>query len=592
MAGCGKQLPSVERGKEALPEDAVISDCAPGQYGGSFIVAETVQPTTFNPLVPSNSATNLMSGGLSAGLIGWDAREQKFKPSLAKSWEVSEDGLSYTFHLRKGIRWSDGHGFDANDVIFTYSVILAEKTDPNTGKVSPKYPSRYYSYYHYDGEPLRFEKIDDYTVRFSTPTVYAPFLYGISFPIMPEHVLGPSHANETFFKQWSTQTAINNPEAIVSLGAFVIESYEPGERLVLKPNPHYWVFDSDGNRLPYIDRMIFKFVNDINTVMLYFATGQLSFAGTSSVEGLRPSDYSWVKGMADKYNIILEPRGRRASAGFLWFNQKSGYNEDGEPFIPHHKRKWFTDRRFRQAMMYGFDRQAVVDSLYGEHGEAIHSLIYPLRKGWYNPDVKKYNYDPEKAAELLHEMGFRKRDDGWLYDREGHRLEFTIQLPTGSQNNDIMLGSFRANLEPIGVKVNIQSTDFATLLDKMDYTHDYDAGLIGWGSNSSAYDPSGSKSLYLSEGINHIWNKEQKSPETEWEARIDELFRFQESTLDPEKRYEAMHEIQAILAEELPLLYVVTYNLWSGYQRGWQNVYIPPTGTPYWNIEELWYKEK
>lgn len=576
--------PQIERANHPLPEDAFVTDAPLGQYGGIFVLNETTQPTTFNPQVPNNVSTSVLLTRLLAPLVDFDPSSQTYVPALARSWEISEDNKSYTFHLRRGVRWSDGSPFTADDVIFTFDCILSEVKDPESGELRPKYPSRYYKQYLINGEKLRYTKVDDYTVRFELPTVYAPFIYDIRQPILPKHKLYASFEDGSFTKQWSTQVAIESPEEIVGTGPFTIFSYKPGERLVLTPNPHYWKIDQSGQRLPYLDYFILKFVSESNTAVAHFATGK------SDASGIGASDHIWVKEAAETYGFTLHERGPSSSVNFFWFNQHRGSDEAGKPYLSPHKLRWFTDKRFRQAVHYATNRQGMINALLFGKGEALTSIIAPAQGKWHNPDLPHYDYDPEKARERLLESGFYWDAQGKLFDREGIHVEFTLLL-VESASFDTIGVTFVENMKALGLSVKLERSDFATLLRRTDDTFNYDMTMLGWGSPDASYDPSGSKALFLSSGQFHQWYPEQSEPTTEWEARIDELIGLQERTLDEAARVAYMHEVQAILAEELPLLYGFTPYGYVGVKNKWRNIFVPSAGTTLWNIEEIWTPE-
>lgn len=583
FGGCGEP-PRVERGQYTLPEDAMVTDAAPGQYGGIFVLNETTQPSTFNPQVPNNVTTSILLTRILSPLVDYDPRSESYVPALAKSWEVSEDNRSYTFHLRRGVRWSDGTPFTAEDVVFTFDAILTEVEDPETGKMRPKYPSRYYKQYHINGEKLKYTKLDDHTVRFDLPTVYAPFIYDIRQPILPKHKLHDSFLDGSFTKQWSTQVAIESPEEIVGTGPFRVFSYKPGERLVLTPNPHFWKADQARQRLPYLDYLILKFVSESNTAVAHFATGKSDAAGVGA------SDYTWVKKAAETYDFTLHDRGPSTSVNFFWFNQHPGSDADGAPYLAPHKLRWFTDKRFRQAVQYGTNRQGLINALLFGKGEPLTSIIPPAQGKWHNPDLPRYDYDPAKSRELLREAGFSWNDNGRLIDAEGIPVEWTLLLVEGASYDTVGV-TFVENMKDLGIHVKIERSDFTTLLRRTDDTFNYDMTMLGWGSPDASYDPSGSKALFLSSGQYHQWYPEQPEPATEWEARIDELIGLQERTLDTEQRIAYMHEVQAILAEQMPLLYGYTPYGFVGIKNKWRNIFVPSAGTTLWNIEEIWAPE-
>jgi peptide/nickel transport system substrate-binding protein len=546
-----------------------ISESPPGQYGGIFVQSNAQEPKTFNPLVAEDAYSAQAIGWLLSSLTVYHPIKEEVIPALARSWEISEDNKTYTFHLRRGVRWSDGQSFTADDVIFTFDAIF-----------DPRYPTRYSQQYTIAGKPLHYEKVDDYTVRFTTADIYAPFLNDIGFAgILPRHKLKASFDNGTLQKQRTSQTAIHHPEAIVGSGPSRIFPYRPGERMILAPNPHYWRADEQGQRLPYVDFMISKFVPSTNTETVLFATGQTDAAA------INVTDVAWVRRAAQTYEFTVHDRGPEAGIRFIWFNQHPGKDPEGRPHVKLYKLEWFQNKKFRQPVAYGLDRPGIIKAVYFGRAEPLNSIISPANRKWHNPHTRTYPYDPQKARLLLKEAGFRYRDDGILVDDQNHPVEFELLASEGSQTITAIATTFMENMRDLGIRVRLNIIDFGTLVNKISNTFDYESATMGF---TGGGDPSGGKAIYRSDGRLHVWYPEQPEPATEWEARIDAIMDEQERTLDESRRIELIHEMQAIFSEQLPLIFLVTPNAYAGIGNEWRNVQVPPLGSIVWNLDELW----
>ena len=580
-----------ERQNFELPEGVEISDCAPGEYGGVFVLAGSRPPMTFNDLVNTEADTSTITSLMFSGLVTYDPIAMKHVPALAESWEVSDDAKTYVFHLRKGVKFSDGAEITAADVVFTFDCIFAPKLDetgapmkdPQTGRLLLRYPSRYAGQYTIGGEPIKYRKLDKYRVEFQTKEVYAPFINDIGFvSIFPKHKLQNAFESGEILRAWSTQTAIDTPQEIVSSGPFMLHSYKPGERLVMVPNPHFWKADKSGKRLPYIDHLIFKFVADPNTATILFATGQCDAAGIDA------SDFPWVAKLADTYDFNVYERGPASSISFMWFNQNPGKSKDGAPFVKPHKLKWFANPDFRRAVMGAIDRDGIVNGVWFGRAEKLNTIISPANKKWYNPNTRAYGFDPAASLALLKTHGFYRNANGELFDVEHNRVAFDLLVPSSSNTYTTTATTIVENMKAIGVSVNLIFLDFATVVSKIDDTFDYEASMMGF---TGGGDPSGGKAIYKSDGFLHVWNPRQKTPATDWEARIDDIMDAQEKTLDEAERVRLVHEMQGIFAEQLPLIFLTTPLSYSGIKSKWQNVKVPPLGSVIWNIEELYDKE-
>lgn len=590
LCGCGEP-PKIKRGEYPLPKGVEISKCEVGKYGGVFVLSGSREPMTFNELVNSESETSMITSMMFSTLTTYNPITQEVVPCLAERWEIGGDGKTYKFFLREGVKFSDGVEFTADDVIFTFDAIFSPQRDKDgnvifdkeTKKPLLRYPSRYAGQYTIGGEFIKYRKLDKYTVEFSTSKIYAPFLTDIGFmSILPKHKLWSHYENGSLREAWSTETAIKNPQEIVSLGAFKLFSYKPGERLVLCPNPHYWRADKDRKRLPYIDFLIFKFVADTNTSTILFATGQ-SDASTIDV-----NDYEWVKRYADTYRFTLYERGASPSIYYFYFNQNSGKNDKGISFVKEYKLKWFKNKKFRKAVMMSLDRDGIVNGVLGGRGVKLHSIISPANKKWYSDKVVKYGHDIGEAKRLLESEGFYFDNGGMLYDSEKNKVEINLLVADGSKISTTMATTIMENLKAIGIKVNLVFMDFATIISKIDDTMDYESAMMGF---TGGGDPSGGKAIYRSDGFLHVWNPRQKTPQTAWEKRVDDIIDTQESILDYKKRKEYIDEMQYIFSDELPLLFLTTPMSYSGIKSKWVNVEVPPLGSIIWNIDELYEKD-
>lgn len=574
--GCSRQERLGNR-QHHVPEEPAISDNVPGQYGGVFVTVSALYgstpsyaPKTFNPLITEDAYSSTIIEYLLDGLVEYDWVKEIIIPGLAKKWEIFEDNKTYTFHLRKGVKWSDGSPFTADDVIFTFDAIFDKR-----------YPNRLSSQLTVRGEPIRYEKIDDQTVKFVTPHVYSPFLSDlVSVIILPKHQLEQAYKNGTLQKSWTIGAASHHPQTIVGTGPFVIKEYKDNERLILVPNPYYWKVDTKNQQLPYIDSLMIQFISDVNTVVALFTTGAIDAANVSV------RDLSWVEKAAKAHDFTIYFQGPDGGIEFLWFNLKKGVTKDSVPYMNPEKLKWFSDKNFRQAISYAINREGLIKALTFGKGVPLYTFISSAFKKWHNPNTKQYPYDPNQSLDLLEKMGFRLDAEKRLFDKEGRVVSFNLLAPGGRDNTENLVPILKENMGAIGIEMTVTFTDFGTLLEKIGGTFEYEASLIGFTGGNG--DPSEAKAILKSDGRLHLWDPEQKKPETPWEAEIDRLMDLQEQTLDEAKRVEIAHKIEEILSEELPLIYLVNTPIYFGIKNRWKNLKIPSVGSGIWNIEEIW----
>ncbi|MYA18915.1 MAG: hypothetical protein F4Z25_01300, partial [Chloroflexi bacterium] len=306
----------------SLKENAEAFEYEIGTPGGTITSSTIGEPLTFNlPLANDAYSSGLLSL-LFDGLTEVSWLTDEVEPSLAESWEHSEDGLSWTFYLRRDVAWHDGQPFTAHDVEFTFNrIIYNEEIPTNTRQAF------IFRFLDESGEwtqdTMTVTAVDDYTVRFVLPTSFAPFIRSMGTAIYPRHILEPHVEAGTFTEVWTIDA---DPTTVIGTGPFTIESYEPGERVVLRRNPNYWMTDAEGNSLPYIETIVHLLVEDIEAELVLFE------AGETDVHGVTGEEYAGLKPLEEEGNFTIHRRGPAFGTTFLAFNQNPGSNaESGAP---------------------------------------------------------------------------------------------------------------------------------------------------------------------------------------------------------------------------------------------------------------------
>ena len=232
-----------------------------GRSGGHLVIGQRAEPKTLNPVTATDAVSREVSGRIMADLIEINRVTQQTEPALAKSWKISPDGRTFTLQLRKGVRFSDGHPFDADDVVFSFKVYMDEEVGS---------PQR--DLLIIDGNPIIVTKLDPYTVRFTLARPYAAaerLFDGLA--MLPKHLLEKPYLEGHLPQTWLLNVA---PAEIAGLGPFRFKQYLPGQRIVLERNPYYWKIDRDNQRLPYLDELVFLFVGSEDAQVMRFEAGE------------------------------------------------------------------------------------------------------------------------------------------------------------------------------------------------------------------------------------------------------------------------------------------------------------------------------
>ena len=555
----------------------MVAKCEPGVRGGRLVVGSSNGPKTFNPITQDETSSGVIIRHLFMSLCGFDYAKQEVTPGLAESWAVALDNKTWTFKLRKGLRWSDGEPLTADDVLFTFQAMY------DTNSVNPLADSE-----KVKGEPFAVSKLDGLTVQIVTPDVYAPFLESCAaaVSIVPKHKLAAILAAGKFDSAYGIDTP---PAELVGSGPFRLKQYKPGELAVLERNPFFFEVDSNGTRLPYFENIIYTIVPDLNALSLRFLKGD-----SDVLESVRPDEFEKFKAAAATGKFQFLDLGYSLDVNHLWFNLNPNVNEKtGLPYVEPKKLEWFQQKNFRQAVSYAIDRVSIVKSIFAGRAAPSYGLLGQGNQKWLNPAIREYPYDLQKARALLAEIGIKDRDgDGFLEDADGNPIEFIFNNDTGNSIGNRTAVMIQSDLKKLGFKVIYQPIEFNTLVDRIVVDRHYDCILMGYhfGSLDPVVNYTG---ILLSSARDHDWNPVQKTPATVWEARIDELMNAQAQTFDFAERKRSFDEVQMILNDEMPFVFTISPRIYTAIRSDIGNLRPTPLVTYHstWNAEELYFKK-
>ncbi len=463
-------------------------------YGDALVEGSIGEPTILIDMLAGDQSSHEVAGLMFNGLVKYDT-DLSVIGDLAESWDISSDGLTITFHLRKGVRWIDGVEFTAEDVKFGFDTITDKKT-----------PTAYSEDFL---QVKKAEVVDPYTFKVTYGKPFAPALttWG-SLVVLPKHLLEGKDITKTDFGR--------NP---VGLGPYKLTRWIAGQELILDSNHDYF----DGR--PYIDRFIYRVIPDRATMFLELQTGGVDMMDLTPIQYTKQTENEYFRNNFQKY------RYPQFVYTYMGFNLK-------HPF--------FKDKRVRQAIAYAIDKSEIVDVVLFGLGSPATGPYVPHT--WpYNPNVKEYKYDPEKAKQLLKEAGWEPDSNG-IMEKDGRPFEFTIRTNMGNTLRMNTATIIQWRLAKIGIKVKIEAIEWSTFVNEFIDKRRFEAVILGWaiGLDPDQYD---------------IWYS-GKTKEKEFNfvsysnPEVDALLEKGRRTYDIAERKKAYYRIQEILADELPYIFL------------------------------------
>jgi len=549
-------------------EEVQTSDNPIGRYGGNLVVAQRSEPKTLNPVTAADAPSREVIGRLMADLIHINRASQQTEPALAKSWTVSHDGRVFTLKLRRGLRFSDGQPFNADDVVFSFRVYLDDKIHS---------PQR--DLLIVGGKPIEVAKVDAYTVRFTLAQPYAAAerIFD-SLAMMPRHLLEKPYQSGSFAQTWPVGVV---PAEVAGLGPFRLKSYVAGQRIVLERNPYYWRADRSKNRLPYLDELTFIFVGNEDAQALRFQAGDTDIISRVSAE-----NYALLMKDAAARGYELFDLGPALEYNFLLFNLNDLKPPTADKLKP--QQVWFADARFRQAVSAAVDREAIVRLVYAGRGAPLWGNVSPSNRLWVDQSLPHPPRSLDRARDLLRSAGFSWRDGGQLVDAQGRPVEFSIITSSSNTQRSKMATIAQDDLSQLGMNVHVVPLEFRAVLDRVFETYDYEVAVMGLGGGDA--DPNPEMNVWLSSGSTHLWHLGEVKPATDWEAQLDQRMQRQMVELQYRRRKNLYAQAQEIIAQELPFVFLGTPDILVGAKKSVAN-FKPAVLEPsvLWNIDQLYF---
>ncbi|MGH0589460.1 ABC transporter substrate-binding protein [Bacillus mycoides] len=514
LAGCAQEETSTNEATK-MPKvkdefikasDKAKSPAKAKERKDTFVVGMPSPGGIFLPHFMENGWDGNITQAIFAPLVGLD-KEGKPIPILAKKWDISEDQLTYTFHLKDDLKFSDSSPLTADDVAFTLT-LLHDPTYSGATDISQTAIKGGQAYKEGKATSIEgIQVIDPKTITITTEKVNAQTLSLIGGEVISKAYYGKE------YKQGNLEYLKELYGKPMGAGAYKLDKYIPGQEVRFVANENYF----EGK--PKIEHFIYKITKG-DTKLQQFQAGEVDYDGfttnAETIEQLKELGFANV-------NVYTG-----SSYGYIKMNYKKSY---------------FKDKRVRQAFIYGLERQKVIDTYFQGYASLVNVPITPVSWAYTEEGINKYEYNLEKAKKLLDEAGWKAGSDG-IREKDGQKLKVSYFASFASKINDVMIPVMKEDYKKIGVDFNPEYMDFNTMISKV-IKGDYDLAMV---STPMIDDPSGT--------IEEFVSTSKRNYDGYHNPKVDELAKQALETLDIEKRKEIYKKLYQELSEDPPVIFL------------------------------------
>jgi len=475
-------------------------------------------PGILNPILSTDAFSFDVMNYIYETLIEMDNKTLEYKPLLAESWDVSDDHLQFTFHLRKDVKWQDGVPFTAEDVLYSYNKIQDPKVDAAVSRVSFR-------------DVKKVEMLDKYTVRFTYAKPYfRALLVCGAISVIPKHI----YDNGVDF---NTHPANRHP---IGTGPFMFKEWKTKQKVVLVKNPNYW------RDPPKIDSIVFKIIEDQTVPFQELKKGDIDLMGIRPIQWERETDTKSFESQFNKAEYYLP------QFSYIGWNLR---------------RPFFSDKRVRHAMSMMVDKESFLKKIMFGHGVIVEGDQYYFGSA-YDRSIKPDPFDPEGAKRLLDEAGWIDHDGDGLRDKDGVSFKFDYYYASASVGAAQMGTMLREDLQKIGILMDLRGLEFNALIKVLN-EHSFDAVTLAWTVPLENDPYQVWHSSQVKEGSNYIGFENKEADKIIEEIRVE---------FSKNKRDELFKKLQQILHDEQPYTFLFNQASLVAYNKRFTNVKVYKLG--------------
>lgn len=509
------------------------------------VVGIPADVTTFNPLFAFSVDEGAITELLYLGLVDykWNTEQGELEafPMLAKSWEWAKDSSSITFHLRDDVKWSDGVPLTANDVVFSLDVY----SDPIVNsRLYGIFGDLYTDKENHIDVAKSFVVKSDYELQINFRPHSSPDLVDIVPPVIPKHIFEK-------YSRKDLETAKDNFNPVTS-GMFVLKKWDRNQTITLGVNKNSFLYDPDK-----ISELVLKIIPDYTSRLTQLKKGEIDL-----MELIRTEDINDLK---DNGKVVLKTIEGREYDYVGWNNIDPKIFNEKKEFEPN---KLFGDKETRIALTYAINRQEILEDYLYNYGQLAATPISPIFKSAFDPGIKQYEYNPEKARKILTKEGWTDSNNNGIIDKDGVEFKFTLAIPSGNPLRPYAATIIKNDLKAIGIEMNVVTLELGAFMENIE-NKKMDAWMAAWYIPI----PIELKSFWYSDlqatPLNYISYQNKEA-----DKLMDELTVH----LPKERQKKLYYRFQEIMHEDQPVTFMYWISDIVGINKRVKNINITPFG--------------